>query len=121
MRIDVAASALGLVAGAVVLFAGILYPDMLLAGWSLGAAELIAVVLVLVSLASFLTPRLVFYAEAGVSAVLAVLLLSQGTGSALNWTAVILNMATTVVALVTARSKRGMAEQGNPMNLPVFG
>ena len=137
MRIDVMASAAGVVAAGAVIFSGLFFPDELLmgapthclfevcAGWArnvgLPLAEAGAAVLLVAAMATFVAPRFAFYAEAVVSGILAVFLLSQWGSGGLYWGSVLLSMATTVLALISARGRGAMSEQGNPMNLPVFG
>ena len=80
-----------------------------------------ALSLVIASLISLFSPRIVFYA----SALLAVAL--DGTlliGSALNLVAILtlgLGAVAFATALVAARREGRVSEQSNPMNLPVFG
>jgi hypothetical protein len=80
-----------------------------------------ALSLVIASLISLFSPRIVFYA----SALLAIVLDgSLVVGSALNLVAILtlaLGAVAFATALVAARREGRVSEQSNPMNLPVFG
>ena len=77
--------------------------------------------LVITSLISLFSPRIVFYASALLAVVLDGSLL---VGSALNLVAILtlgLGAVAFVTALAAARREGMVSEQSNPMNLPVFG
>jgi hypothetical protein len=87
-------------------------------GWPSLAA---AIALVVASLVSVISPRIVFYASALLALVLDVSLLA---GSALNQITILtlaLGAVTLVTAIFAARREGRVSEQSNPMNLPVFG
>jgi len=83
----------------------------------------LAVIIILVSLATFIGPAVLFYlsAAAGVAidALLAVNYSSMAEGS--FFVTVILVTASVVLGVVSAMHKTSMSEQSHPMNLPVFG
>jgi len=87
-----------------------------------GAASL-GVVLVICSIAGLVAPRLVFYAEALVSLVIAtlVILAYRAMDPVFLSSTLVLVLLAAVSSLVAARSRARLSEQVNPMNLPVFG
>ena len=83
----------------------------------------LAVVLVLVSLATFIGPTVLFYLSAAVGVAIDALVLvnypSMAEGSFL--VTVILMTVSVVLGVVAAMRKTSVSEQSHPMNLPVFG
>ena len=83
----------------------------------------LAVVLVLVSLAGLIGPKVLFYASALVAVLVDAV---EAVGNAEVATGVLvfsfaLVTLSAVVSLLAARAGTGVSEQSNPMNLPVFG
>jgi hypothetical protein len=83
----------------------------------------LAVVLVLVSLATFIGPAVLFYlsavAGAAIDALVVINYSSIAEGSFL--VTVILVTISVVLGVVSAMRKTSVSEQSHPMNLPVFG
>ncbi len=66
--------------------------------------------------------RQAFYASAALSVVVIILDLLLGTPYAAGWLVVLaLSLLTLLLDIIALRSASKMPEQGNPMNLPVFG
>jgi hypothetical protein len=66
--------------------------------------------------------RQAFYGSAVLSLAVIILVLLLGVPYAVGWLAIILLSALTLsLDVVATRSASKMPEQGNPMNLPVFG
>lgn len=83
------------------------------------------VLLALASLANLLGFRVFSYVELASGIIVALLLtlvMVTGVESSLYFSAsVALCLASSALSFVSARSKGGLSEQANPMNLPVFG
>jgi len=83
----------------------------------------LAVVLVLVSLATYVGPSVLFYLSAAVGAIIDALVMvnysSIAEGSFL--VTVILVTGSVVLGVVSAMRRTSVSEQSHPMNLPVFG
>jgi len=83
----------------------------------------LAVVLVVVSLATYVGPAVLFYVSAAVSLIIdAIEVLnysSIGPGNA--YVTVILVTLSLGLSVAAARHRTAVSEQANPMNLPVFG
>ena len=83
----------------------------------------LAVVLVLVSLATYVGPSVLFYLSAVVGAIIDALVMvnysSIAEGSFL--VTVILVTGSVVLGVVSAMRRTSVSEQSHPMNLPVFG
>ena len=83
----------------------------------------LAVVLVVVSLATYVGPAVLFYVSAAVSLIIdAIEVLnysSIGPGNA--YVTLILVTLSLGLSVAAARHRTAVSEQANPMNLPVFG
>lgn len=83
--------------------------------------QIVAAVLVLVSIASYFGPRTILYAVAVLSALLAgFLLFTYALSSSVDITLGML-VITLILSLMGALRNPRVSEQSHPMNLPVFG
>ena len=84
---------------------------------------LLGVVLLLVSLGTYVGPRFLFYGSALAGAGIDVIEILSFSPVVSGWFYVtaILATASLVLGILAARQRSGVSEQANPMNLPVFG
>lgn len=85
--------------------------------------EALAVVLILDSAICLFGPRKVFYSTAGLSAILAVIVLFASAANPLSVGALTVGLlgVVSIVSVMAARWEPKVSEQAHPMNLPVFG
>ena len=138
MIVHTLASGVGAVAGAAAVLVGMFFPVEVFRGVCLSSVDVcslgtggyggylvafLGVVLLVASVVAYFGPRVGYYAQAAASALVVIIILTAegGRGSAYAWAVLVPSMTSTVLGLMAARSRGGMAEQGNPMNLPVFG
>lgn len=82
----------------------------------------VSVVLVVDSLVALVGPRMVFYAQAVLAALLIVTEWAASDAASLAMLLVVLAGAVTLVlCILAARHEQRISEQSHPMNLPVFG
>jgi hypothetical protein len=85
----------------------------------------LGILLLFDSALSLVGPRRAFYGETIVSGLIALVLVSveafRTVDASFLLAALVLSVATVVLSLLAARTRAGLSEQSNPMNLPVFG
>ncbi len=81
------------------------------------------VILAIDSVLALVGPRIAFYGEAVVAAIVAFLffLAQAAMNQPAFWGSFLVSILTLALAVVAGRKKSGISEQANPMNLPVFG
>ncbi|MBI3840842.1 MAG: hypothetical protein HY297_02640 [Thaumarchaeota archaeon] len=135
MKVGSYAAGLGIVAGGWAAVAGFLlnseafrpqcHLDTCAAvpSWYSAAIGTLGGLVFLGSLAGLVGPKRAYYLEGGAATAVVILLLGVwGEIEALYyWSILVPALLTAVLAVAAARSKTGMSEQSNPMNLPVFG
>ena len=87
------------------------------------AFALLAVILVLASLGTYVGPRALFYISALVGAFIDLVEALNYSSIDTEWlgaTALVVTVSV-ILSILAARQRSGVSEQANPMNLPVFG
>ncbi len=92
-------------------------------GWVPTVIGALGILLIFDAVLCLVGPRKTFYGMTVVSILIAILLIAVAgeVNGLFFWPTLVLALVASALSVLAARSKFGLTEQSNPMNLPVFG